>query len=74
MASANAGQAFSVFQSAQDKRIQKVVLGQTLTTDVDGKGSYAAAKVHDSVRADRSWPTSGCPRERSGAFCARCVR
>lgn len=53
VASANAGQAFAAFQSAQDKRIQKLILGQTLTTDVDGKGSYAAAKVHDSVREDR---------------------
>lgn len=53
VASANAGQAFSAFQSAQDKRVQKLILGQTLTTDVDGKGSYAAAKVHDSVREDR---------------------
>ena len=38
---------------AIDRRIQKVILGQTLTSDVDGKGSYAAAKVHDSVRIDK---------------------
>jgi len=36
-----------------DRRIQKVILGQTLTTSVDGKGSYAAAKVHDQVRQDK---------------------
>jgi phage gp29-like protein len=32
------------------KRVQKLILGQTLTTDVEGGGSYAAAKVHDGVR------------------------
>jgi len=36
-----------------DRRIQKVILGQTLTTSTDGKGSYAAAKVHDEVRQDK---------------------
>jgi phage gp29-like protein len=36
-----------------DARIQKVILGQTLTSQVDGKGSYAAAKVHDGVRNDK---------------------
>lgn len=49
----NAGTAFQEFQRAQDKRIQKVILGQTLTTDSDGKGSYALGKVHDDVRDDR---------------------
>lgn len=51
--SGNAGVAFESFQRAQDKRIQKVILGQTLTTDSDGKGSYALGKVHDDVRDDR---------------------
>ena len=36
-----------------DRRIQKVILGQTLTTDVGRSGSYAAAKVHDAVRRDK---------------------
>ncbi|MFZ4620964.1 MAG: phage portal protein family protein [Bacteroidota bacterium] len=31
------------------------ILGQTLTTDVQGKGSFAAAKVHNFVRADIMW-------------------
>ena len=53
IAPANAGESFSRFSSTMEKRIQKVILGQTLTTDVDGKGSYAAAKVHDQVREDR---------------------
>lgn len=50
---ANAGEAFDRFSRAVNKRIQKVILGQTLTSDVDGGGSYAAAKVHAEVRDDR---------------------
>ena len=53
VAPGNAGENFNRFESAMEKRIQKVILGQTLTTDVDGKGSYAAANVHDRVRGDR---------------------
>ena len=53
IAPGNAGQAFEAFASAVDKRIQKVILGQTLTTDITGGGSYAAAKVQDDVREDR---------------------
>ncbi len=49
----NAGEAFNAFNAAIDKRIQKAVLGQTLTSDVGSYGSYAAAKVHDSVRTDK---------------------
>jgi phage gp29-like protein len=44
---------FERFEIALSKRVQRVVLGQTLTSDVDGGGSYAAAKVHDSVRTDK---------------------
>jgi phage gp29-like protein len=44
---------FERAENALARRIQKLVLGQTLTTDVDGKGSYAAARVHDLVRQDR---------------------
>jgi phage gp29-like protein len=45
--------AFEKLDNALCKRIQKTILGQTLTTDVDSKGSYAAAKVHDLVRLDK---------------------
>lgn len=45
--------AFQAFSSEVDRRIQKLILGQTLTTDVGKGGSYAAAKVHDKVKADR---------------------
>lgn len=31
------------------------ILGQTLTSDVQDKGSFAAAKVHNFVRADIMW-------------------
>jgi len=47
------GSAFERFELSVTKRIQKVILGQTLTTDVGNTGSYAAAQVHDGVRADR---------------------
>lgn len=35
-----------------DKQISKAVLGQTLTTEVGDKGSFAASKTHDGVRED----------------------
>ncbi len=35
-----------------DRQISKAVLGQTLTTEVKGEGSYAAGKVHNDVRHD----------------------
>jgi phage gp29-like protein len=44
---------FDLFERAMARRVQKIVLGQTLTTDVDGKGSYAAAQVHNMVRMDK---------------------
>lgn len=49
----NNGESFDRFHAAIDKRIQKVILGQTLTSDVGSSGSYAAAKVHNDVRQDR---------------------
>jgi hypothetical protein len=44
---------FERFENTLSRSIQKLVLGQTLTSDVDGGGSYAAAKVHDQVRQDK---------------------
>jgi phage gp29-like protein len=35
-----------------DKAISKAVVGQTLTSDVQGKGSYAAAKTHNEIRIE----------------------
>jgi phage gp29-like protein len=47
------GEYFPKFDSVVSKRIQKTILGQTLTTDVGDKGSFAAAKVHNEVRDDK---------------------
>lgn len=44
---------FERFENSLSKSIQKAVLGQTLTSDVGSTGSFAAAKVHDSVREDK---------------------
>ncbi len=35
-----------------DRQISKAVLGQTLTTEVKGEGSYAASRTHNDVRED----------------------
>jgi len=35
-----------------DRQISKAVLGQTLTTEIKGEGSYAASKTHDDVRQE----------------------
>jgi SPP1 gp7 family putative phage head morphogenesis protein len=40
------------FCSYMDAQISKCVLGQTLTTELNEKGSYAASKTHDRVRED----------------------
>ncbi len=50
---ASGAQHFPEFEQAVTKRVQKLILGQTLTTDVGSSGSYAAAKVHDRVRDDK---------------------
>ena len=44
---------FYDFDAVYCRRIQKLVLGQTLTTDASSGGSYSAAKVADDVRLDR---------------------
>lgn len=44
---------FERVEQALGRRVQKLVLGQTLTSEVAGGGSYAAAKVHDMVREDK---------------------
>lgn len=50
---AGAGGHFPEFDKVICQRIQKVVLGQTLTSQSDGKGSYALGKVHNDVREDK---------------------
>lgn len=50
----NTGQAFDGFEAALIRRIQKVVLGQTLTSGTDnGSGNRALGQVHDAVRTDK---------------------
>jgi phage gp29-like protein len=44
---------FERLNSALERSIQRVVLGQTLTSDVGKSGSYAAAQVHNEVRDDK---------------------
>jgi phage gp29-like protein len=45
---------FERLENAVTKRIQKLILGQTLTSDVGDTGSYAAAKVHADVMASKT--------------------
>lgn len=48
------GDAFDLFESAVLRRIQKVVLGQTLTSGTDGgSGNRALGQVHNAVRLDK---------------------
>ena len=52
-ASGTAGAAFESFNNHLVRQIQKVVLGQTLTSGTDGTGSRALGQVHDNVRMDK---------------------
>jgi phage gp29-like protein len=51
--SSGGGTQFQSFDDQVCKRIQKIILGQTLTTDIQHRGSFAAAQVHNEVRIDR---------------------
>lgn len=51
-AAAGKGEDFERFARYQDAAISEVVIGQTLSMNVDGKGSYAAAETHNQVRKD----------------------
>lgn len=51
--SGTAGAAFESFNNQLIRQIQKVVLGQTLTSGTDGVGSRALGQVHDNVRMDK---------------------
>ena len=46
----NASQTFEVFDKNLERRIQKVILGQTLTSGTDGAGSRALGDVHLEVQ------------------------
>jgi hypothetical protein len=47
------GEAFKAADDALVRRIQRLILGQTLTSDVGNSGSYAAALVQNEVRMDK---------------------
>ena len=51
--SSNAGASFETFNNAIIRQIQKVILGQTLTSGTDGTGSRALGEVHENVRKDK---------------------
>lgn len=43
---------YDALVSYMDAAIAQVILGQTLTSDIGDKGSYAASQTHESVRQD----------------------
>lgn len=47
--------AFKDLVATVDEALAILVLGQTLTSEVGDRGSFAAARVHDTVRADYMW-------------------
>ena len=49
----SAGSSFESFNDQLMRQIQKVVLGQTLTSGNDGGGSNALGQVHENVRQDK---------------------
>ena len=51
--SSNAGTSFETFNNTIIRQIQKVILGQTLTSGTDGTGSRALGEVHENVRKDK---------------------
>jgi hypothetical protein len=44
---------FERLEKAIIRRIQKLILGQTMTSDVGTSGSYAVAAIHNEVRNDK---------------------
>jgi hypothetical protein len=52
----NKGEAFEKIEQALVRRIQKVILGQTLTSDTGagGVGSKALGDIHNEVRSDKT--------------------
>ena len=51
--SGSAGASFETFNNTIIRQIQKVILGQTLTSGTDGTGSRALGEVHENVRKDK---------------------
>ena len=53
LASTTTGDQFDRFEDRVSRRIQKLILGQTGTTELGATGSYAAVRVQNEVRDDR---------------------
>ncbi|MFZ5466602.1 MAG: DUF935 domain-containing protein [Pseudomonadota bacterium] len=51
-AATGAADPFMAMMQWAEQSISKAILGGTLTSQVDGKGSYAAAQTHNEVRGD----------------------
>ncbi len=51
-AATGAADPFMAMMTWAEASISKAILGGTLTSQVDGKGSYAAAQTHNEVRGD----------------------
>lgn len=51
-AATGAADPFMAMMDWAEKSISKAILGGTLTSTVDGRGSYAAAQTHNEVRRD----------------------
>jgi len=51
-AATGAADPFMAMMAWAEASISKAILGGTLTSQVDGKGSYAAAQTHNDVRGD----------------------
>ena len=48
-----AGSSFETFNTEIKRQIQKLILGQTLTSGTDNSGSRALGQVHENVRKDK---------------------
>ncbi len=50
--SKSSGDAFQALKKEMDREMSKVIMGQTLTTEVGERGSYAASRTHGEVRSE----------------------
>lgn len=53
VAQGTAGSSFETFNTEIKRQIQKLILGQTLTSGTDNSGSRALGVVHENVRKDK---------------------
>ncbi|EXB32244.1 DUF935 family protein [Acinetobacter sp. 1461402] len=53
VAQGTAGSSFETFNTEIKRQIQKLILGQTLTSGTDNSGSRALGQIHENVRKDK---------------------